>query len=387
MSETLSIDTLVVGGGVAGLFTLDALVRAGHAALLVEREALGLGQTTSSQGILHAGVKYALGGVAGDDAQEAGAAAEMWRGMMCGEGAPDLRKVRVLAREEFMWRTASLMGAAGMLGARMALRTRPELVPPNDRPAWLQGVRGDVLRLGETVIDPRDLLARLADLHGGRLALGEVETIADDGVQVRTRSGLLRVQCRQVVLTAGEGNEALLAKAGLAGGEPMQRRPLRQAMVRGALPMVFGHCIDGAKTRVTITSDTCAEGAVWHVGGELAEQGAHQDEATFLQRARVELASCVPGADLRSVEWSSYAVQRAEPRTGSGRRPASTHVRRHGACVAVWPVKLVMAPRAAAQVVQACGAGSRREAIWPDDVPAPSLAPRPWETAQWTRFE
>jgi monoamine oxidase len=46
MSETLSIDTLVVGGGVAGLFALDALVRAGHAALLVEREALGLGQTT-----------------------------------------------------------------------------------------------------------------------------------------------------------------------------------------------------------------------------------------------------------------------------------------------------------------------------------------------------
>ena len=35
MSETLSIDTLVVGGGVAGLFTLDALVRAGHAALKV----------------------------------------------------------------------------------------------------------------------------------------------------------------------------------------------------------------------------------------------------------------------------------------------------------------------------------------------------------------
>lgn len=387
MSETLSIDTLVVGGGVAGLFTLDALVRAGHAALLVERDALGLGQTTSSQGILHAGVKYALGGVAGDDAQEAGAAAEMWRGMMCGEGVPDLRKVRVLAREEFMWRTAGLMGAAGMLGARMALRTRPEVVGAADRPAWLEGVRGDVLRLGETVIDPRELLARLADLHGGRLARAEVQSIADGEVLVRTNSGVLSIRCRQVVLTAGEGNEALLAMAGLATAEPMQRRPLRQAMVRGALPMVFGHCIDGAKTRVTITSDTCAEGVVWHVGGELAEQGARQDEAAFLQRARTELAACLPGADLRSAEWSSYPVQRAEPRTASGRRPPSTHVRRHGACVAVWPVKLVMAPRAAAQVVQACGAGSGREVIWPAHVPAPPLAPRPWETAAWSRFE
>ena len=371
----------------AGLFALDALVRAGHAALLVEREALGLGQTTSSQGILHAGVKYALGGVAGDDAQEASAAAEMWRAMMCGEGAPDLRQLRVLAREEFMWRTASLMGAAGMLGARMALRTRPEVVAPNERPAWLTGVRGDVLRLAETVIDPRDLLARLADAHGGRLALGSVEAIDGTDVDIQTTAGLLSVRCNHVVLTAGEGNEALLAKAGLVDQEPMQRRPLRQAMVRGALPMVFGHCIDGAKTRVTITSDTCPQGSVWHVGGELAEQGARVDEVTFLQRARAELAACVPGADLRNAEWASYAVQRAEPRTAGGRRPASTHVRRHGACVAVWPVKLVMAPRAAAQVVQACGTGSGRQVIWPEQVPAPPLAPRPWETALWSRFE
>lgn len=387
MSEPLSIDTLVVGGGVAGLFALDALVRAGHAALLVEREALGLGQTTSSQGILHAGVKYALGGVAGDDAHEASTAAEMWRAMMCGESAPDLRQVRVLAREEFMWRTASLMGAAGMLGARMALRTRPEVVAASDRPAWLAGVRGDVLRLGETVIDPRDLLARLADVHGGRLALGTVESIEGNDVDIHTSAGMLSVRCRQVVLAAGEGNEALLAKAGLMEAEPMQRRPLRQAMVRGALPMVFGHCIDGAKTRVTITSDTCPQGVVWHVGGELAEQGARVDETTFLQRARAELATCVPGADLRHAEWSSYAVQRAEPRTAGGRRPPSTHVRRHGPCVAVWPVKLVMAPRAAAQVVQACEEGSGRQVIWPSHVPAPTLAPRPWETALWSRFE
>jgi hypothetical protein len=214
-----------------------------------------------------------------------------------------------------------------------------------------------------------------------------VQSIADGEVQARTPSGALSIRCRQVVLTAGEGNEALLAMAGLAATEPMQRRPLRQAMVRGALPMVFGHCIDGAKTRVTITSDTCPEGAVWHVGGELAEQGARQDEGTFLQRARTELAACLPGADLRDAEWSSYPVQRAEPRTAGGRRPPSTHVRRHGACVAVWPVKLVMAPRAAAQVVQACGAGSGREVIWPAHVPAPPLALRPWETAAWSRFE
>lgn len=271
-----------------------------------------------------------------------------------------------------------------MLGARLMLRTRPEAVAVNERPAWLAGVHGDVLRLSETVIDPRDLLQRVAAMHGGRLARGDVQSITPTEVRVLTGSGAMTVRCRHVVLAAGAGNEHLLALAGHGAHEPMQRRPLRQAMVRGRLPMIFGHCIDGAKTRVTITSDTDGSEVVWHVGGELAERGPAQDEAAFLQHARGELTACLPGVDLAGAAWSSYLVDRAEPRTAGGRRPATAHVRRHGACVAVWPVKLVMAPVAAAMVVQACGPGSGQQAIWPADCATPPLAPRPWETASWS---
>ncbi len=388
----IRIDALVVGGGVAGLFTLDALVRAGRNALLVERHALGLGQTTSSQGILHAGVKYALGGVAGDDAEEAAAAASLWKAMLAGLDSPDLSGLRTLASHEFLWRTAGLLGAAGMLGARLALQTRPEVVAQAERPAWLTGVRGEVFRLGEVVIDPRDLLDRLRAPHAERVALGEVTALTAQGssaaVTVAMPEGPLRIQASQVFLTAGEGNEALLALAGQQANEPMQRRPLRQAMVQGRLPWVFGHCIDGAKTRVTVTSDETSRGVVWHVGGELAERGPALDEAAFLDHARRELMACLPGADLRGAEFSSYLVQRAEPRTTSGRRPASVHVRATGPLVTLWPVKLVMAPRAAAQataasVPPAAGADGR----WPTGVPRPALAPRPWEEATWRRLD
>ena len=390
MAGPIEIDSLVVGGGAAGLFLLRSLLSAGHAALLIERTALGTGQTTSSQGILHAGVKYALGGVAGDDAQEASEAAALWTGMLEGRGAADLRGLRVLAREEWLWRTASLMGMAGMLGARLALRTRPEAVEAARRPAWLEGVSGDVLALAETVIDPRDLMVRLAAGLEGRLALGEVRTITPGPmsceVAVATAAGALAVRARRVFLCAGEGNEALLAMAGLSGAEPMQRRPLRQAMVRGALPMVFGHCIDGAKTRVTVTSDTSAEGTVWHVGGELAERGSDMDEAEFLVRAKRELAACLPAVDLKPVEWSSYLVQRAEPRTTGGRRPASAHARAHGGVVAVWPVKLVMAPSAAMAAMRSAGAATGGSGAWPAGVAPPMPAPRPWEIASWSRL-
>ena len=72
--EIPTVDVLIVGAGCAGLFLLDSLVRKGISALLIESTALGYGQTTSSQGILHAGVKYSLDGLAGDDATEAAAA-------------------------------------------------------------------------------------------------------------------------------------------------------------------------------------------------------------------------------------------------------------------------------------------------------------------------
>lgn len=386
------IDALVVGGGVAGLFTLDALVRSGRNALLVEAEALGLGQTTSSQGILHAGVKYALGGVAGDDAEEAAAAAAAWRTMLDGTAGPDLQGLRTLASHEFLWRTAGLMGAAGMLGARLALQTRPEAVPAGERPAWLAGVKGDVYRLGEVVIDPRDLLRRLAALHARRIATGRVQAIRPEASLSRIEIDLggrsCRIEATRLFLTAGAGNAPLLALAGLEASQPMQRRPLRQAMVRGRLPWVFGHCIDGAKTRVTITSDEVDGGVVWHVGGELAEQGPDREPEAFLRHAREELRACLPGVDLRGAEFAQYLVDRAEPRTASGRRPASVHVATDGPVVTVWPVKLVMAPRAAARALAfASPADAAGTGAWPEDAPRPEPARRPWEEARWTRLD
>jgi glycerol-3-phosphate dehydrogenase len=390
MVDEIQVDSLVVGGGVAGLFTLHALRETGSSALLVESRALGLGQTTSSQGILHAGVKYALGGVAGEDATEASEAAALWANFLQGRSGPDLRGLRVLATHEYLWRTASLMGAAGMLGARLALRTRPSMVEPSERPAWLAGVRGDVLSLPETVIDPGDLLRRLAAAASGAIALGQVRAIqAEAGsatLRIEGEGRVAQVRARRVFLCAGTGNEGLLTLAGLGSAEPMQRRPLRQAMVRGALPMVFGHCIDGARTRITVTSDSDAGHTIWHIGGELAEKGPAMQPDAFIRHAREEVAACMPGVSLAGTEWSSYAVDRAEPRTPDARRPSSAFVHANGAVVVTWPVKLVLAPRAAQAAAEHARTGRDGTDRWPSGWTTPPLAPRPWHEATWTRL-
>lgn len=381
----ISADALVIGGGVAGLFILDSLVQAGCGALLVDTNPLGTGQTTSSQGILHAGVKYALAGTAGDDAVEASEAAALWSEMLCGGAGNDLRSVRVLADHCWLWRSASWAGVAGMLGARLALRTAPVVVAESERPPWLRGVKGDVLKLGETVIDPRSLLQVLAARHAARIVRGDVQAIArlSSGASV-TIGGTheYRVSASNVILAAGSGNERLSALAG--SPEPMQRRPLRQLIIRGALPMVFGHCIDGARTRVTITSDRMADDSVvWHVGGQIAEDGVRMEASDFIRHGLAEVASALPGVELGGCEVGEYLVDRAEPRTKDGRRPPRAFAQWQGPICTVWPIKLVLAPLLARAVcAHARGQPSAHStgSAWSGSEQSVNLAERPWES-------
>ena len=55
-------DVVIFGGGVAGLWLLDELVRRGRDALLLESSRLGTGQSIAAQGIIHGGLKYSLAG-------------------------------------------------------------------------------------------------------------------------------------------------------------------------------------------------------------------------------------------------------------------------------------------------------------------------------------
>ena len=59
----MQVDTLIFGGGAAGLWLLDELTRQGSSAVLLEAAKLGQGQTIASQGIIHGGLKYTLQGL------------------------------------------------------------------------------------------------------------------------------------------------------------------------------------------------------------------------------------------------------------------------------------------------------------------------------------
>lgn len=393
--DEASLDVLIFGGGVAGLWLLDEAVRRGHDAALVESGTLGGAQTGWSQGIIHGGQKYALAGEASRSAEAIREMPGVWRACLAGEREPRLTGTRLRAPHCHLWRTESILSGLGMLGARAALRVKPVTVERDERPAALRGVPGEVARLDEQVIDPFSLVRDLASRHEGRIA-----RIDGAGVRFETRGAgvvdrvLLRgargreaaLRAKRVVLCAGRGNEALRGLAGLSA-EACQVRPLHMAMARGELPELNGHCVDGARVRVTITTARDERGrTVWQIGGEVAENGAGLAAREVAARARAEVSAVLPGVDLSRVEWSAYRADRAEGASPGRRRPESAVVLSEGSVVTAWPTKLALAPRLAEEIAAALGepegrgGSSRAFEGWE----RPEAAAPVWDTApEW----
>jgi len=392
-NATLKLDALIFGGGAAGLWLLDELHRRSFRTALLENRALGAGQTIASQGILHGGLKYALAGLLSGSAKAVGEMTDLWRQCLDGLTQPDLRGVRILSPSCYLWRTESLASVVGLAGARLGLRTPVAKVAPAERPKPLAACPGEVFRVDEQVLDVGSLLAELADRHAARiLKIGDANditlTVSKPGyvdaveLQGTDTNDVVRLEPGVVIFTAGEGNEELRRRAGLSTAA-MQLRPLHMVMVRGSLPQLFGHCVDGNKTRVTITTAIDSRGrTVWHIGGELAEKGVDLSPTELIRFARRELPSVLPAVDLKNTEWAAYRINRAEGRDPRGQRPEGPVWRREGSVITAWPTKLVLVPRLAELIADALGRpapGGDHEIPLPPDWPRPQVAQPPWE--------
>ena len=279
----LHIDVLIFGGGIAGLWTLARLRKEGYSCLLLESNALGAGQTIASQGIIHGGVKYALGGEADASNALAGMPGR-WRDALEGRGPVELPSAAILSEHQYLWTTPGLASRVAGLGATALLRSGVERVPPAQRPEIFQGAKGiDVYRTAEPVLDPRVVIEALAGHAPGCLRRyagadqvqfelpegpGWVRTAIVDHV---SQKPLLHILPRFVVLAAGAGNAMLQGRLGVSPGVFVQQlRPLHMVMARGLPAPLFGHCLGmSAVPRLTVTSARMGDEWVWWIGGAL----------------------------------------------------------------------------------------------------------------------
>ncbi len=357
----MDVDVAIFGGGVAGLWLLDDLVRHGFHAILIETGKLGQGQTIASQGIIHGGFKYTLQGVWSKSAESIADLPDHWRRCLNGTRQPDLRQTRLRAEQCYLWRTDSWSARLGMFGARLGLKVAPQILAKHQRPDVLVGCPGQVAVIDEPVLSPGSLIEALSAPHrnrifrvaphdGCRFKLAQPGSVESLDLIHPENGETLTVHPQNVVFTAGAGNSGLRTQVGLSH-ERMQRRPLHMAVLRGKLPPLNGHCIEGGHTRVTITSDRTADGeTIWQLGGQLAEQGVALAPHELLQHAAHELSAVLPGIDLSGVSGTTYRVDRAEGLTDDGKRPDGVQVLKEGNVFTAWPTKLVLAPRLAAEI-------------------------------------
>lgn len=397
MSDPIPVDVIIFGGGIAGLWTLARLRRAGYGAILLEPRGLGGVQSIAAQGIIHGGAKYALTGSLSESARAIGDMPGLWRDCLEGQGELDLSRVRVLSRHQYLWSTQGIGSKMAGFFAGKLMRSRMAPVDEGQRPALFQAeaFNGNVYSLEEPVLDVPSLMAELVRQYGEACFAVDPEAIdfdaADPGhLQLNTPAGPLTLQSRRLILAAGAANESLLSKLGRVVPK-MQRRPLHMLMARGPLPELYAHCLGAsANPRLTITSYPVAEGdVVWHLGGQVAESGVARDEAEQIAAGRAELAELLPWLDQSDIRWASRRIDRAEIATPGGKRPDSWHVSSERGVITAWPTKLAFAPKLAADVL-AC---LQRDDIRPTEdalealsgLSRPPLQPPPWdEVAQWS---
>lgn len=379
MSQALSTDILIVGGGIAGLWLNARLRRQGFATLLVENATLGGGQSVKSQGIIHGGAKYALHGALTGASEAIADMPRRWREALAGSGELDLSGVRLLSDAHYLWSPGSLAGNITSFFASKAVRGRVDQVKGEQLPPALQHpkFKGKVYRLAELVLDVPSLVARLTELAGdGLLAAESIAPLHQQGELVGLIVDGREIRAQRIVLSAGSGNAELLAALGLT--QPAQQlRPLHMVLVKGpTLKPLYAHCLGGGpKPRVTVTTHPAADGEwVWYLGGDIAEaEGVTRDAAAQIRAAQQEIGALLPWVDLSSARWATLRVERAEPAQSGLVRPDNAFLAEQGPLLVGWPTKLALAPDFADRVLAALD----RDGIQPaTHAPLPAL-PRP----------
>ena len=365
----------IVGGGICGLWLLNLLRDHGYEAVLFEKDELGSAQTLASQGMIHGGVKYTLGGSTTPASESIANMPGTWRACIEGDGPLDLRGLSVLSDDYYLFSDGALSSRITAFFASKSLRGRINQVARRDYPEVFDNpaFKGHLYKLQDIVIDTGELIDLLKSRYGQYIFQGEAVL---DGETTLVIDNQTRIVANKVILAAGEGNGSL------TDAVSMQIRPLKQVLVKGNLPTMYAHAVslkDATKPRLTITTHPMSDGTnVWYLGGNLAEKGVNMSDDELINKTQDELSSLFPWLETQDLSYRTLPINRAEPSQDSGARPDNPFVIENHNVLTCWPTKLTLTPLLGQEVLDLLPAptGESYESV---QLPLATRAPFPWE--------
>jgi glycerol-3-phosphate dehydrogenase len=391
-----SFDIIIIGAGIAGLYTANVLQNEGYSVALLQQGDVGAGQTVLSQGIIHGGTKYALAGKAQGDALSVAAMTHAWAGNLQGTGDIDLRGVRVASQHHYLCSLGGFSAGLKNVVASKVLSSSNTVLKRQAYPEFFQAkaFKGSLCELDEVVLDVPSVLAELAKPLQHVYAVDAVEMLHEDesivGARMTRGEHTTTLTAGYTVLCAGGGNQGLLAQLGMSTPK-MQRRPLHMAWAKGKLPEVFVHVVDkGVRPFMTVTSHICADGdVVWYLGGDIAEGGVVRNEWEQVAEVKKVLSKTFPQlpsssgltrGSIQNYHYGTVRIDRAEATMPGGKKPDDVTLFEVGNGCVGWPTKLTLAPKFAHQVLGwVTVAGVEKTQAERLKWPRPQVAAMPWE--------
>ena len=389
--EKAHSNIVVVGGGIAGLWLYRRLRDEGKQAVLIEKDALGKGQTISSQAMVHGGQRYALQGHDTKHARNIANMPGIWEDCLEGTGEIDLSKAEKASETQVMWSPGTLASKVTAFFASKTMRARVNAIKPNLYPAALQSdaFKGNVYQMDECVLEMHSVLKALVGAYTDGVYQGTITKFnrEEDGfssVVVEQDGKEIELSADHFVFTAAQGNELALEALGIKPEDESQRRPLHQIMVKGDLPEIQGHCLAADyEPRMTITTHHTKEGeTVWYLGGRVSTRTTELSAAENIAQAKAELEDVFPWIDWQSKQWSTLLIDRAEPKyvMGLGDGPV---VKTYGNVKICWPTKLTFAPGLSEVVMEELAEEMKEGVVVNLPLPHPDIATYPWDETQW----
>lgn len=345
-----NVDIVIFGAGIAGLWILNLLKSQGYCVLLLEKDAIGCGQTIAAQGIIHSGLKFSLAGKVNALAKSISAMPDRWRGAIAGNGDVDLSKAKLNAVSQHLLIPPGFFGGLTKLITQKALGQNVYEIPKSEWPENLKvsGFKGTLIHMDEPVLDIPLTLRALAEPYKDSIkkigALDPEDYLKQNNIKPKFK-----------IFTSAAFNHHYAQKQKHDHGLQTQHRPLLQGMMKNAPFPLFAHLVGKAdKPVISITTHTLDNGTlIWYLGGTVAERNKQANPNDVYKDSLTAFKKYLPDMNLNKVEWAILPIDRVEGKSKTDSwMPDTPTIHDTPDALYCWPTKLTFAPLLGDMVVK-----------------------------------